>query len=837
MNSFRRAQPVTCNENFPTFNPDQKTNQMKKPAILAMLVLLLFSAKAQQISNSIYSVLFDKETGQLSAAVISGEPLFAGAVNAVLPAGNLYTSGSRNYRYRITQTTDENGNPMLVIHGTDKNRKLNFTQQITLFNNCSAIGFEVIYQNISVTDINIRSLEPLRLVQQNGGILYFGNAEKCLTNGAMYYDAGNIQDLAQPWVRPEPYGETKGGVMGDTLLTASPLTAQSWWNLSLFSNTKTPALTAGYLLNANTLGRLQVLKHDGNQFSLVAESVLNPGFMLKPGREISSDQLVLLTGENVYRVNKTYASLMQKKMNNPVCSAVNGWCNWFYTMDVFSENEILENAVFAAKNLKPFGLEYIQIDEGFQTTHGDWQGNRRFPHGLKWLCDSIKNLGLKPGIWIAPFVIAENATVYKNHPDWLLKDKNGVPVRIGPWPSENTDWYRTETPKRYCLDLTLPDAEKWYTTLIDTIANHWGFEMIKVDFVAWTVFSAQQFYNPGASPAQVYRRAMEIMRQTAGENCHILDCGPGQVSGGYINSMRVEYDQNYGNSDNAWSQYFRGNSSSAGAAGKRGFFNNKTWTNDIDHVCTDLLTEHEAQAAATLIGLSGGNVMSGDRLMNLGAGKLEILKKIFPSTPENAIAADLAENDSQTIFTSNIERPFGSWQVAAFFNTERPKPNSPPLIPPVGGGLGAVKELQLDDGKTYLTFDFWNQRFAGEVTGTMQVPVNPASVALFSLRPKTGVPQIIGTSRHIKMGAVELAAENYDAATQTLTATSLGSEGSAHSVFVYLPDGYVWQPRDSKIYETNPLYSIRQTDPNLLRIDLQFTQTTRIEWKITVQKY
>ena len=801
---------------------------MKKPAILAVLVLLLFSVHAQQISNNFYTVQFDKKTGHLSAAKVSGEPLFAGAVNAVLPDGNLYTSDSKNYNYKTTQTTDDKGNPVLVIRGTDKNRKLNFTQQITLFNHLPAIGLEVVYKNVTGKNINIRSLEPVRLVQQNGGTLFFGDAEKCLTNGAMYYDAGNIQDLSKPWVRPEPYGETKGGVMSDTLQLVSPLTAQSWWNISLFDDIEKPALTTGYLLNANSLGHLQVLKHDSNQLSLVAESVLNPGFVLKPGKKISSDQLVLVTGENIDKANESYASLMQEKMDNPVCSVVNGWCNWFYTMDVFSENEILENAVFAAKHLKPFGLEYIQIDEGFQTTHGDWQGNQRFPHGLKWLCDSIKNLGLKPGIWIAPFVIAENSEVYKNHPDWLLKDKNGEPVRIGPWPSENTDWYRNETPKRYCLDLTHPGAEKWYTALIDALANRWGFEMIKVDFVAWTVFSAQQFYNPGATPAQVYRRAMEIMRKTAGENCHILDCGPGQVTGGYINSMRIEYDQNYGNSDNAWTQYFRGLSSSAGAAGKRWFYNNKTWTNDIDHVCIDLLAEHEAQAAATLIGLSGGNVMSGDRLMNLSPAKMEILKKIFPSTPENAVAVDLTENDLQTVFTCNIERPFGNWQVVAFFNTDREKPLQRNM---------SLNKLFPAPAKTYLAFDFWNQRFAGEITDTLRVNINPGSVTLLALRPKTGEPQIIGTSRHVKMGAVELAAENYDAATKTLTATSVGAEGSAHSVFVYLPDGYGWQPRDSKIYEINPLYSVRQTETNLLRIDLQFTNTTQIEWKITVQKY
>jgi hypothetical protein len=799
---------------------------MTKLTLFAIFSLIILPANSQQLGNSFFEIQFDKRTGYLSALKPDGKMLFLGAVNAVLPEGIPYTSGNENYRYKTTQTLDHSGNQVLVISGKDKKGKLDFTQQITLFSNDPAIGFEVVYKNVSGQTINVSSLEPLRLVNQSGGTLFFSQSEKCLTNGAMYYDAGNIQDLTQPWIRPEPYGETKGGIIEDAVLCVNPLTAQSWWNISLFSNIQSPSLAAGYLLNANSLGRLQVLKHDDGQLSLVAESVLDPGFVLKPGKTISSDQFVLVGGENPYQANDRYADLMKEKMDNPACSAVNGWCNWFYTMDVFSENEILENAVFAARHLKPFGLEYIQIDEGYQTTHGDWQGNQRFPHGLKWLCDSIKNLGLRPGIWIAPFVISENSDVYKRHPDWLLKNDVGELVRIGPWPSENTDWYRNEIPKRYCLDITHPEAEKWYTDLVDTIVNRWGFEMIKMDFVAWTVFSAHHFHNPEATPAQVFRHAQEIMRKVAGEKCHLLDCGPGHVSGGYINSMRIEYDQNYGLADNVWTQYFRGSSCSAGAEGKRWFYHNKAWTNDIDHLCIDLLTGSEAQAAATLIGLSGGNVISGDRLMNLSPEKLSILEKIFPSTPENAIPVDLTGNDPPTLFTCRIQRPTGSWQVVAFFNPDKEKPRQK-TVP--------VEQLQPEPAISYLAFDFWNQRFAGEITDAFKIAVNPASVALYSLRAKTGVPQIIGTSRHIKMGAVELADERFDTGTKTLSATSVAPEGSAHSVFVYLPEGYDWQPRDSRIYEYNPYYTIRQTEPSLLRVDLHFDKARQIDWQIRFQ--
>jgi hypothetical protein len=207
---------------------------------------------------------------------------------------------------------------------------------------------------------------------------------------------------------------------------------------------------------------------------------------------------------------------------------------------------------------------------------------------------------------------------------------------------------------------------------------------------------------------------------------------------------------------------------------------------------------------------------------------LAILQKIFPSTSENALPVDLGENDPQTLFTCRIERPFGNWQVVAFFNTNKDKPLQKTF---------ALNRLQAPPAKTYLAFDFWNQRFKGEIGDTMHVNLNPGSVALISLRPKTGEPQIIGTNRHVKMGAVELAAEKNYPADKTLKATSEAPESSMHSVFVYLPDGYGWQPRDTKIYEYNPLYNIRQTEPNVLRVDLHFNKTTRIEWEVKVQKY
>jgi hypothetical protein len=320
----------------------------------------------------------------------------------------------------------------------------------------------------------------------------------------MYYDPGMLHCFDSSYTRPDFYGETKGGVPVNHDLSGNPRTVQSWWNVGIFSGYDKAGLSLGYIESKTGLGRIQLLKNSPDKFYVVAESVLNPGFMLKSSENISSDRFMISFGKNPYEALEEYANIIGRIGNARLGSIVNGWCNWFYTHEVFSEEEILENARFIADNFKKYGLEYIQIDEGFQTWHGEWRGNSRFPHGLKWLNVQIKRLGLKPGVWISPFVVSDTTALFKQHPDWFLKNADGSMKRIGPWPDEDTDWFRNETPKRYGLDITHPQAEKWFTEIIDTLTNNWGFEMIKVDFVAWTIFSADHFRDASATPSQVY---------------------------------------------------------------------------------------------------------------------------------------------------------------------------------------------------------------------------------------------------------------------------------------------------------------------------------------------
>jgi hypothetical protein len=291
--------------------------------------------------------------------------------------------------------------------------------------------------------------------------------------------------------------------------------------------------------------------------------------------------------------------------------------------------------------------------------------------------------------------------------------------------------------------------------------------------------------------------------------------------------MRIELDQNYGYAGDAWRQYFLDPSSSGPAAAKRYYFHKKTWINDADHVCLNLLSISQSQAAATLIALSGGNTLSGDRLTELDDIKLNILEKIFPSYGEAARPVDLFEEDLPSAFVLSVKKSFAEWTVAGFFNAD--------LSDPVSRSYG-LNRLWLRPELTYLVYDFWNEKFLGEISGNIHVTTPPGSVTLLSLHEKSGFPQFISTSRHVLQGSIELEEVIWDAATQTLNGISLGPPGSSHYVTVYLPDPKPWKQSEQGLFRDYGLYTLNRIDEHLVRTWLHFGQSGRVAWKIGVNE-
>jgi alpha-galactosidase len=98
----------------------------------------------------------------------------------------------------------------------------------------------------------------------------------------------------------------------------------------------------------------------------------------------------------------------------------------YNTWNPFEKNINEKLILELAKAAADAGMKEFIIDDGWQDSYGDWGIDyKKFPNGLKPVFDYIKSLGMKPGLWVSVGSASSNSNVFKNHPEWFAKDKNG----------------------------------------------------------------------------------------------------------------------------------------------------------------------------------------------------------------------------------------------------------------------------------------------------------------------------------------------------------------------------------------------------------------------------
>ena len=769
----------------------------------------LGASGSAEISNRRFRVLFDVRTGFVQAWLADGSTFLVNA--SARAVGSSWTCASsdpallRNARSEKIRDALGTGTK-IVVECSDKKRRFTLGVEISLYDDRDALIIESTLRNDSGSPLPLRSIEPVRAIAEETGLCTWQYASKSLTNGFLYADPGEVRDFTQTRNRPQ----------------------KSVWNMGFAGDPGDPGLAIGFVENNSAIGKIEAAIgsfRDTGGISISTSALFTPGIIVKPGETARSGRFAFQIAPDPFAALERYAQLIGDVHHVRLNPVLNGWCNWFYSHTNTSEDEILRNAKFAARHLKPYGLEWIQIDDGYQRAFSDWEGNEKFAHGMKWLAGKVRDLGLRPGLWIAPYVISEGTEIHTKHPDWLIRNLDGSLRHCGD---------RGPT-KLYGLDISVPAAADWLRGLIQKITSDWGYDFIKIDFVEWTIFAAEKFADPSWSSARAYREGARIMREAMGPNRHFLDCGPSQVAVGLFDSTRIELDQPF----LTWRQYAGFFNSNAPAMAKRYYFHKRTWINDADHLGVALLTPPQAQAAASIIALSGGTMISGDRLPELDATRLEIIQRVFPSFGEAARPIDLFDRDKPEIFALPVKTPFEEWTVVGLFNYDESGAREKSV---------SLSALGLDPRASWLAFDFWQQKPLGEVGDDLRIVVQPASVALLALRKKSGVPQVLSTSRHFTQGGVELRSVVWNSASNTLTGTSLGCPGTRHNVVVYSPPGYALAtaPPPTSAYNLGSDapdlphdfdgYSVTLLPSGLARIFVHFDDATEVAWSLPFRK-
>jgi hypothetical protein len=154
---------------------------------------------------------------------------------------------------------------------------------------------------------------------------------------------------------------------------------------------------------------------------------------------------------------------------------------------------------------------------------------------------------------------------------------------------------------------------------------------------------------------------------------------------------------------------------------------------------------------------------------------------------------------------------------------------SRPFIVPIAGDT-VNGTLGLEEGRDYYLYDFWNDRFAGRVSGKGRIEqsLRAGEARMLSLHAVEQHPQWISTDRHIMQGYVDFVrTPTWDAASRTLCGVSEVVAGEPYRVTMAL-NGF--RPLTAAAGDARCSIAVREDDPNLADLVIETNDKGQVEW-------
>ena len=243
---------------------------------------------------------------------------------------------------------------------------------------------------------------------------------------------------------------------------------------------------------------------------------------LAPGASLALPPIFLMVHDgDHFRPLDAYRRLMAERgiaapaIPEPSYAPV--WCAWGYGRD-FTIPEVLT----AMGKAKAIGLDWAVMDDGWQTSEGDWKLNpTKFPRGdadMKAFVGQIKAAGMRPRLWLAPLAADPGTDLLRDHADMLLLDRTGAAQNVSFW-------------NAFTLCPAYPPVIDYFRGQIRRIIGDWGFEGLKLD--GQHLNGVAPCYNPAHNHARpeesfeklqsfwkaLYDEAMAINPQAVIEIC------------------------------------------------------------------------------------------------------------------------------------------------------------------------------------------------------------------------------------------------------------------------------------------------------------------------------
>jgi alpha-galactosidase len=237
---------------------------------------------------------------------------------------------------------------------------------------------------------------------------------------------------------------------------------------------------------------------------------LAPEVTLQPGETFRSPRtfLAVYSGD-YYEPLRIYSDLIDAEglavpRNTNEDYAVS-WCGWGYLSDVTPAQML-----GTIPKLKELGIHWATLDDRWFNRYGDWQPRADTLPGeeIRHMVREFHAQGIKVQLWWLPLAVEDGGPGYeshpygvseivKQHPDWLVLDKNGKPARM----ARNLA----------TLCPALPEVRAYYKQLTERFIRDWDFDGHKLD----NIYSVPACYNPKhhhKSPYESVYRMGEIYK-------------------------------------------------------------------------------------------------------------------------------------------------------------------------------------------------------------------------------------------------------------------------------------------------------------------------------------
>jgi hypothetical protein len=572
------------------------------------------------------------------------------------------------------------------------------------------------------------------------------------------------------------------------------------------------------------------------------------------------DVTIPVPGNTIVRIiadyyTKTLGLPAYKRFDDSVFpSAPIIWGSWTAYYYEARESDIVSNADWIAANLKPYGFQYVQIDDGYDRGREEghyWIENWNqtlFPHGPEWLAKYIKSKGLRPGLWLVP---NSYAGAYQQHPDWYLYDKSGNTIKD----------YRTPA-----LDYTNPGVQEWLRKLFSTLKG-WGYEYFKFDGeLALPVYvpsvDKTKLYNKSADLLAEYQNRLKIIRNVIGPDTFIEGCVAGApIDGiGFFNSCFNGADM-YNSWKGSYAVFSSINANAflnhmvvyampgegidvsplmsaeeaRGKMGPRAIQVAESRETPFTGFGTTLA---EARTLVSIVSLTGVPYPLTSIMPRLPEERVRLLKMTMPTMPilpvdlysrGTDITWDKFKYTSPDIYIHNypeiidlkVNAKSGVYDVVALTNWRSTTAAKEILF---------ADKLGLGAGIPYVVFDFWNQKLAGVYRDRMEITIEPHDTRVLLVHELKNRPQLIGTSRHIT-GAYSILGMDWNGLKNTLSGSLQTVEGDPFTLFIFIPDGMSISQIRVVTSDNRELKVNRELTGNLLKLSFQ-GQSKTVSWQV-----